>query len=271
MIKELYSNPENNEFISGIQNIVLSDKMFYERLFSNRLSLNPESLNKIEQYLSLDYRIDSKVLPDYSFITNEVVRDQLIADYREMLRYRYGTRNHKIDFSEFCRYAVLQIEMLVNYYFETKYSSTELVVKEIQSASNKYTPKEQPKYVSEIPLLIKLTHLQLVFNWKNKITKYTYPIFVRNRQSHRSLIIDHDKIAEIEGKLKAAGAWYSSKWSEGPDFTISSLTGKAKAVDAVGQDALNEYNFQIWLDKQPFNEVMSSIKLLAENISSSLS
>ena len=42
----------------------------------------------------------------------------LVSDFREMMRYRYGTRSHKADFTEFCKYAHFQLEGLVNYFME---------------------------------------------------------------------------------------------------------------------------------------------------------
>ena len=78
-------------------------------------------IDKIEEYLGLDYKLDA-ILPsgtkyhdiDYSFITDDALRTQLESDFREMMRFRYGCRSHKADFDEFCRYAHLQLETLVN-------------------------------------------------------------------------------------------------------------------------------------------------------------
>ena len=35
---------------------------------------------------------------------------------------------------------------------------------------------------------------------------------------------------------------------------------------AVGQDILNEYNFQVWYDKQPFGSIIAGLKRLADKI-----
>lgn len=78
-----------------------------------------EAINKIEKYLAIDYKIDSIGAGiDYSFIKNEMLRLQLEADWREMLRYRCGLRAHKIDIDEYCRYASLQAEGMTNYFFK---------------------------------------------------------------------------------------------------------------------------------------------------------
>ena len=80
-----------------------------------------ERVDKIEQYLGLDYKLDT-VTPDgtkyknldYSFVTDEALREQLESDFREMMRYRFGCRSHEANFDEFCRFAHLQLESLVN-------------------------------------------------------------------------------------------------------------------------------------------------------------
>lgn len=90
-----------------------------------------ERITKIETYLGLDYKLDT-IMPsntiynsiDYSFIGISAVRDKLNSDFREMMRYRFGTRLHKVDFYEFCKYAHYQLEALVNE-FLTSYSLKE--------------------------------------------------------------------------------------------------------------------------------------------------
>lgn len=91
----------------------------------------------IEKYLGLDYYVDGQPsLIDYSFIEATEIQAQLISDNREMMRYRYGTRFHIINFDEYCRYAHLQVEMLLNYYYD-KTSST---LDEIKAHIVKYNP-----------------------------------------------------------------------------------------------------------------------------------
>ncbi|CAH8282899.1 hypothetical protein EV196_101740 [Mariniflexile fucanivorans] len=74
-------------------------------------------LSKIEGYLKLDgYKII-----DYTDIKNEVVRNQLFRDCIEMSKYRLGKINDTISFDEFCRYAHLQVEELLNYFYYEKF------------------------------------------------------------------------------------------------------------------------------------------------------
>ena len=88
---------------------------------ANSVLSSDKRIEHIEKYLGLDYYVDNqKSIIDYSFIQEPEVRAQLISDNREMMRFRYGTRYHAISFDEFCRYAHLQAEMLLNYFYDKK-------------------------------------------------------------------------------------------------------------------------------------------------------
>ena len=104
--------------------VALRDKLSVA-LAPSSVSVQGGRVEKIERYLGLDYKLDT-ISPsgtlyhelDYSFIKDSAVRDMLVSDFREMMRYRYGTRSHKADFMEFCKYAHFQLEGLVNYFME---------------------------------------------------------------------------------------------------------------------------------------------------------
>lgn len=89
-IKRLVEEPGNEEFVNGLRNLLAVPV---------HNSADNKKLSDIEKYLGLDYKLDSAIPDiDYSFIRNDYVKNQLVSDYREMLRYRYGVRAHKIDF-----------------------------------------------------------------------------------------------------------------------------------------------------------------------------
>ena len=88
----------------------------------------------IETCLGIDFKLDSLKTINYDFIKDDLIRDKINAYYREMLRYQFGTRNHKICFAEFCRLAIIQIEIMLNYFY-TDNNHPE-IVKTI--AGNKY-------------------------------------------------------------------------------------------------------------------------------------
>lgn len=118
-------NPEFDAELRKRLDITSSAKSVYDE----------ERIVRIEKYLGLDFYVDTKTSNvDYSFIKLPDVKAQLISDNREMMRFRYGTRYHEIDFAEFCRYAHFQIEMLLNYYYD------------IANKSDLNSIKEQIKY-----------------------------------------------------------------------------------------------------------------------------
>ena len=119
-IERLVNEPGNEDFANKLRQMLCVPSPF--------VSTDNSKLIEIEKYLGLDYLLDSASSNiDYSFVADDYIREQLISDFREMLRYRYGVRSHKIDFSEYCRYAMLQVEQLINYFYQNKFSSNEEV------------------------------------------------------------------------------------------------------------------------------------------------
>lgn len=254
----IYADRSNKEFIDGIRALVLGDK----DLPGTRG--DSAALDKITTYLSLDYDLDRKDFPDYSFIGEESVRETLLADFREMLRYQYGTRSHRIDFLEFCRFGVLQAEMLVNYFFEKKYDSDfGRVVQAIQLTNPGYVPGDRLSQICDIPLKTKAYRIRHELGWENdELSPILNAIEVRNRQSHRSLRLEKDKIREYEDRFKAAKVWF---FRDGvPMFK------KALDQGVVTQKEMNEYTFQVWFDRQPFDEIIHAVKDLAADVSRAL-
>lgn len=81
-------------------------------------------VSHIEECLGIDFKLDGSKQDriaeqpvEYNFIKDDLIRDKVTAYYREMLRYRYATRNHKQCFGEFCRLAIIQVELMLNYFF----------------------------------------------------------------------------------------------------------------------------------------------------------
>lgn len=245
-VKAVYDNPANREFRKGLRIIVERD-----------IIQNEPHIQNIEKYLSLDFNIDQVENADYSFIEEDYAREKLNADFREMLRYRFGTRGHKVDFAEFCRFAVLQIEMLVNYYYDKKYNKDIVSIQKALLADNsKINP--QAKLVSEIPLKTKIYGLKKEFGWTPfYINVYLHSIDIRNRQSHRSLIAYADRIKETEELFRAKGLMLDNGYI---DYD--------KAQGIVSKKDLNEYKFEKWSDKMPFEEVTAGISRLSNIIKS---
>ena len=155
--------------------------------------------------------------------------------------------------------------MLVNYFFEKKYQSDlNQVVHAIQLTNPKYNPGDYLSQISDIPLKTKVYRIRYELNWDNStISPILNGIEVRNRQSHRSLRLEKDKFLEYEKRLKDGKVWYYRE--DVPMFR------KAVEQGVISQDEMNEYKFQVWFDNQPYNDIISSIRYLAESISSDLS
>ena len=245
-VKAVYDNPANSEFRKGLRIIVERD-----------IIQNEPHIQNIEKYLSLDFNIDQVENADYSFIEEDYAREKLNADFREMLRYRFGTRGHKVDFAEFCRFAVLQIEMLVNYYYDKKYNKDIVSIQKALFADNSKI-NHKTKLVSEIHLKTKINGLKKEFGWATSdVNVYIYSIDIRNMQSHRSLIADADRIKETECLLKTNGA-----------MAENGFIDYKKALGIISQQELNDYIFEKWSDEMPFEKVTAGISRLSNIIKS---
>lgn len=103
-----------------------------------------------------------------------------------MMRCRYGVRSHKIDFSEFCKYAHFQAELLINYYFMQVY-------KDFQSFKDEYNNSE--KMILAIAVNVTTIHAvsykskRYFFNHKNSCRDNVileYICWMRNNANHRA-------------------------------------------------------------------------------------
>ena len=230
------------DFAKGVRKIVNGE---------SSTEVKSQKLDKIEKYLSLDYGIDDVVNPDYSFIADAQIRDTLNSDYREMLRFRYGTREHSVNFGEFARYANLQMEMLVNYYYAKTYGDDpEAILNALQA--------NDPD-IDFLSLYAKINGLKWEFNWNYYDIKDMLNIIkVRNEESHRS---PGTLAVEIANKEKAFNELKAKK-----NLSLSESEKKDDLKKKIG----SLKSFKKWLDPLPFDEVNSAIKKLSERIKDQL-
>ena len=226
------------EFAKGVRKIVNGE---------SSTEIKSQKLDKIEKYLSLDYGIDDVVNPDYSFISDAQIRDTLNSDYREMLRFRYGTREHSVNFGEFARYANLQMEMLVNYYYAKVYGDDpEAILNALQA--------NDPN-IEFLSLYAKINGLKWEFNWYYyDIRDLLNIIKVRNEESHRSpgtLAIEIENREKEFNKLKAK-----------KNLTSTEADKKDELKKKIG----SLKSFKKWLDPLPFDEVSAAIKKLSDRV-----
>jgi len=161
------------------------------------------------QYIMINPEV---LLIDYDDIQDERVRTKLKADCFEMARHRLGRVNHEPDFKEFCRYAQLQIENMINYYF----ASTSLDIVDIKNKIKKYyDSKRINDHGIEIPGSYDMakdsaTQIgEIHFKYKSRafineksLSKYSFVISKinasRNKLSHRSTFteLDEDRVLD---------------------------------------------------------------------------
>lgn len=179
-VRKLYN--ENADFADGLRRIVGTQTP----------SVRNAKIDKIEEYLALDYGLDRAVNPDYAFIKDEYVRNTLNSDWREMLRYRYGLRGHKVDFGEYSWHAALQIEMLVNMYYTNKYGSSDNILQALRAnAINANTGKSETDYKELVPDYLSLRakiyglkhELHLTYSERKSLLDI---VPIRNGESHRT-------------------------------------------------------------------------------------
>lgn len=231
---------------------------------SNVYTKDDARLKHIESYLGLDYNYlgDRQSLIDYSFVPEAEIRAQLISDNREMMRHRYGTRFHTISFDEYCRYAHLQAEMLLNYFYDKKDHNLEDVKKHILE----YNPSakiSEAKSLGAISYSSKLWAFCKEFSIDN-ISKACLDNIrdVRNRSSHRSPETEEITIAESRRKLTNMGIPLHK--NEGYVLTRQLKEGTNAYLlynnMVNNQDWFKEYNFLLWVHKAPYDNIMEALE-----------
>lgn len=234
-------------------------------------SADTNRIRLIEKYLGLDYAVDSKnSVIDYSFVKLPDVRIQLVSDNREMMRFRYGTRYHEIDFDEFCRYAHLQIEMLLNYYYDMKNNSD---LQSIKNHIKTYNPKAQidsAGSLSAIMFNFKLwafdKEMRLEYNLKKSIENLKS---VRNELSHRSTIKNNFDVDGYRDKLKSFGIPMCSNGTINWKLLNQDVV-KKNIYDTKLKDDYSKYTFMLWYTDQPFDNIICNIKDFAKIVSTNI-
>ena len=220
-------------------------------------------LKHIESYLGLDYYIDGQPsLIDFSFVPEAEIRAQLISDNREMMRYRYGTRFHTISFDEFCRYAHLQAEMLLNYFYDKKDNNLEDVKKHILE-HNPSAKISEAKSLGAISYSSKLWAFckEFLIDGRNK-TCLDNIREVRNKSSHRSPEAEEITIAESRRKLTNMGIPIHKDEGYVLTWQLKEGTNAYLLYNNMvkNQDWFKEYNFLLWVYNAPYDNIMYALE-----------
>lgn len=246
-------------------------KHFGGPLDSQNIS-HSSSIVRIEKYLGLDYYVDSQPSSiDYSYIKQPEVKAQLVSDYREMMRFRYGTRYHKIIFPEFCRYAQLQGEMLLNYFYTTVEAGN---ISKIKEHISKYDPAA--KFGKETNEVFKISFSVKKWAFDNEFSlssNYVWNniILVRNSVSHRSPhSADKNFVKDYYERMKEQG--YIIK----TDGNLSNWDKLDEAHRNIYNNFIRKneenkrYTFEAWLSNEPYETVFEAVKELNEKVKQNL-
>jgi len=145
-VKQIYANPDNKEFIAGIQAMVIDGDLDIK-----------QDINDIRVALQLR----GKNSLSYSFVKDDSVRNQLLIDNLRMENVALNlTLNDAERFNSFCINAFLQVENILNYYYITAFDDFDDVLDEIENATstNKYPFKRNSntRTVGDIPVASKI-------------------------------------------------------------------------------------------------------------------
>lgn len=261
---------ENKEFGDALRKALSVPKATHD---SEAASIYKNAqIDSIEHYLGLDYTVDTQdATIDYSFVADQFAYRQLVSDNREMMRFRYGTRYHKTDFLEFCRFALLQAEMLINYLYNYNKPSFESIKQRIVQF-NKKANLDSNETLESINFSVKFWAFCSEFKLSNP-TKTTIDNVrqIRNEQSHRSLTSEDFSICEYQAwlnhlnmPLKQNGEvdWFAIQDKEDLLNIYSTQINRS--------DKYKTYCYALWCKRQPFDEVQQAILKLAKCVSSNI-
>lgn len=277
LIDQIVAAPGNEWFVRR-----LSEK-FGNKEHSSKYKLTaPTQLERIEKYLSIDFETDyAESTIDYSFIKDDIIRNQLIADNREMKRYRLGLRAHTENFDEFCRSSVLQLEMLLNYYYKNKFKKfgafRYYIEKETSTPSNP-VHLEKCKNYGAVALGLKITAFKkehkdaLGYEISNTLFKLKD---VRNELSHRG----GDKV-----EITPSNEEYQFLLEKGMplknngdvDFFALILAANKHLKEIFdkeinGRSSYKKYSFAIWYNEKLYDTVEETLTQVAQIIKDTLS
>lgn len=205
-----------------------------------------EDQKMIKHYLCLEYLnenipgtekyawVRNKV---YEFVDNDYIKESLYADWHEMIRHRFGTRMHMQSFEESCRYAAIQMERLLNYYFLKTGGSHEGAVKKIAEAPNPKVDTKKTHRIEDVTWSFKLFSFDIYAKKIEKaFNKSTYETiaYVRNNASHGSTESLKQKLKNIELEIPNMESLLSISFPKSID-DIENKTEKNRVVSAMGK------------------------------------
>ncbi|MDI9551666.1 MAG: hypothetical protein GX125_03765 [Bacteroidales bacterium] len=262
-----------NKLLDFIDSIALDpgNQWFIDKLvakYAPSFHSDPKDIMRIEKYLGLDYALDTwDSTANYSFVEDETLRNQLISDNREMLRYRFGTRSHRVDFFEVCRYALLQMELMLNYYFDRTCVDIEELKERIQGANPKLETSNWSS-VDAIPFFAKLSTLvseqKITPKLKNTVENIRK---ARNHQSHRGTDANIVDIEAYQQGLLSQGLRIAEDGDIDWKAAVANKDTNGTYTAIRQSPDYYKFKFSLFLEKQPFDKVIRAVSELSTILS----
>lgn len=244
LVEEISKQPGNKWFLERLQN-KFSEKTSESNSGAESLEAK---INLIRDYLAIDL---NRVI-DYLYF-EEPARESLFRDCIEMGRYEKGTPNHKIDFGEFCRYAHLQGEEMINYFFnKISNQNVNIVDQFIQEKVAGYKPTKKPTEIHHIFY----THKLSAFKSISQMSKKSIDVFwflneYRNELSHRNSLTNSSEDKDLVLFEKSG-------------FTVEQFD--FNKLDNEQRKIYNRGKYIITKRKKDFNLIYDSIEELKKQI-----
>ncbi len=248
LVEEISSAPGNDWFLESLKN-KFSFKL--TPIISNTHSIDAK-ISQILSYLS----INMSRLIDYSKF-EEPVKESLIRDCIEMVRYENGTPNHKINFGEFCRYAHLQAEEMINYFLNKLYNKDiDSICNFIQNNTQNYRPNKKPTEVHHIYYTQKIAAFKSVYTLSPKASDcFWFLNEFRNELSHRSSLSNTSENTDL--------ALFESSGFRGKTINVLLLDDQQRKI-------YNRGKFIITKRMKDFNSIYDSLEELKSKVIDSL-
>ncbi len=261
--KEIIHEPGNEWFVNKLQSLLPARKS---------TAIEHKTLANIEQYLSLDFKLDNiDSIIDYSFVKDDYVRDCFEADFREMIRFRLGTRGHLINFPEFCRFALMQAERLLNLYYQSLGN-----IQQIRQQIKLYNPKakgiDDAMSIEAISFAVKLWAYNKEYNVNPIYNVLDKVRMVRNSQSHGSISESEETFFQRHySQLVSAGYPLLPNCQVNWNELSKDVQLRTQYEQNIKNTTEHKYYIQLtWQRQHPFDEVITALDVLALHVAHSM-
>lgn len=172
----------------------------------------------------------------------------------------------RLIFFEFCRYAHLQAEMMLNHYYDVKFRSDLAAIEACIIEHNNYPIVNDVKSLSAISYNHKMWAFYDQFKDRKNALLLNNIGKVRNESSHRSMKQEALTLEKYRKKWESRGfsfndkGWLKTQW---PDNEHGYQLQQIFESEIKTSDDYKRYYYLLWLNRQPYEEIVEGIRQLA--------